>query len=505
MGDDDTRGACPNLSFDFPIYDHFFDETKARGLVIDDIVGGGTLCGVQVVNDVFGSFAGELRFEAQIGSFLSLIIFVMLLQLGGIPIPEKSNKLSQGLYFTWMGVVSLQMLTLPLSIITLSMAYVRMEDDLKNCAVEWGHGFDMINIVSFPTFVYQPSFLKLILLWSVYWAALIEGVKVYCGAMRITPVMSLKMGGCCGPKMEMITFCAGEPEDLTVVGIDQIMVWFFSFRILLPPGIFCFLLWFMSCSWLFGIIFFLPLCLFAVAMQLIILKVLFMFYRSILRRSWPLLRPVKSMLWWVESIVRGDNTFIGVLITIYPFLALSPLVVYGTWTAAYIYAGHSTAENMEMIADAYKFTFASFTGLPAYFQMFSAFKIFDLRLALSDLVDFSATGGIDYTAEEYLAVSLALDIISSTLSIVKTVVAFICLLLATKGKVAKPIPFSCIAPTNLDNGTHIPAVVKAIAEDPPELLPQWTGGKTSILPEAEKSPPFHKASSMLDFSSTATY
>ena len=37
-------------------------------------------------------FVGELRIEAQIANFLSIISLLMVLQLGGIPVPTKGNR-----------------------------------------------------------------------------------------------------------------------------------------------------------------------------------------------------------------------------------------------------------------------------------------------------------------------------------------------------------------------------------------------------------------------------
>ena len=61
-------------------------------------------------------------------------------------------------------------------------SFFHFREDMAECAVDWAHGYDLIDAVSLSSFVFQPAvLLKLILFW-IYWAALIEGVKVYYAA-----------------------------------------------------------------------------------------------------------------------------------------------------------------------------------------------------------------------------------------------------------------------------------------------------------------------------------
>ena len=46
----------------------------------------------------------------------SVVFLVMVLQLGGVPIPTEGNKLAVALWAAWMMIVSLQMLSLPIAI-----------------------------------------------------------------------------------------------------------------------------------------------------------------------------------------------------------------------------------------------------------------------------------------------------------------------------------------------------------------------------------------------------
>ena len=46
----------------------------------------------------------------------SVVFPVMVLQLGGVPIPTEGNKLAVALWAAWMMIVSLQMLSLPIAI-----------------------------------------------------------------------------------------------------------------------------------------------------------------------------------------------------------------------------------------------------------------------------------------------------------------------------------------------------------------------------------------------------
>ena len=113
-GGGNPTDACPDLFFDHKVYHFFYDEQCARG--ITPLPGDHETCGVSLVNNVLRFFVGELRIEAQCFGFLSIIFLVMVLQLGGIPIPTPGEKLAIGLWAVWMVIIFMQAMSLPLAI-----------------------------------------------------------------------------------------------------------------------------------------------------------------------------------------------------------------------------------------------------------------------------------------------------------------------------------------------------------------------------------------------------
>ena len=63
-------------------------------------------------------------------------------------------------------------------------AYGEFTEDLAPCAIEWAHGYKMIDVVTLGTFVFQPVVLFKLLLFRIYWGALAEGIKVYYGIRK---------------------------------------------------------------------------------------------------------------------------------------------------------------------------------------------------------------------------------------------------------------------------------------------------------------------------------
>ena len=113
-GGGNPTDACPDLFFDHKVYHFFYDEQCARE--ITPLPGDHETCGVSLVNNVLRFFLGELRIEAQCFGFLSIVFLVMVLQLGGIPIPTPGEKLAIGLWAVWMVILFLQAMSLPLAI-----------------------------------------------------------------------------------------------------------------------------------------------------------------------------------------------------------------------------------------------------------------------------------------------------------------------------------------------------------------------------------------------------
>ena len=99
--------SCGAKKFTHFIYKTLYDQQCARELEVS--VGGESYCAVDIVNDSLDNFMGPLRFEGQIFITLSLIAVSMLVQLGGLPVPEVGKRLANFLWGIWMSTAFLQM------------------------------------------------------------------------------------------------------------------------------------------------------------------------------------------------------------------------------------------------------------------------------------------------------------------------------------------------------------------------------------------------------------
>ena len=326
-------------------------------------------------------------------------------------------------------------------------SFGQFREDMAECAVDWAHGYDMIDAVSLGTFVFQPVvLLKLILFW-IYWAALIEGVKVYYAARGWAGEVEWK---------EFICFGSDNGYDYKY---DHYLANRFMLLVVLPACAFCILIFTFSLSWIFGV-FFTSIVLFAMSFHVFILATFSYICESLKKTTWKkkvccgkvrvdfLRQSVVSMTWWV---VPGDeNSFQSTIFKAYIPLALSPLIVYSTWLAAFAYAGHSYKENMAFVRHAYEFTFGAFND--GQFVLPSVnFDIQNIGPAIVGLAE--AFRRLDqFTAVEYLQLSLACTLVSFALSIIKTFFCAVSIVLDALGQfVLPPIPFWKLAPADLYN------------------------------------------------------
>ena len=171
------------------------------------------------------------------------------------------------------------------------------------------------------------------------------------------------------------------------------------------------------------------------------------------------------MTWWVNATTRNTKAFLwcpfGATIgwCYIPF-AFSPFIVYGTWLATYVYAGHSPEENMALVRHAYQFTFGAFTDHKLVMPSIDL-HVMHIFPALMFLID-SMRALDKFTAVDYLQLSVACTVISFTLSIIRTSVCAAAVLLYTCGKFVKlPVPFYKLAPEQLQDGA---GCVNALSE-----------------------------------------
>ena len=142
---------------------------------------------------------------------------------------------------------------------------------------------------------------------------------------------------------------------------------------------------------------------------------------------------LQGMLWWAAFDEDGDgfgmgkpnNSFCDTLFFAMFFLLLSPLINYGTWAAAFIYAGNSNAENMHALAVMYRFNFQAFASfewtVPAInlnpaVLVGAAKKTYDSVSELGDTSSFEPTHFMK-GAQALLALNSALSYIKAAIAV----------------------------------------------------------------------------------------
>ena len=447
---------CREKSFKYPIYKYAYEEQCLQDLILyadNDKEG---VCGVKVANDVLGHLLGELRIEAQFANWLGVLALLMALQIGGISAPKQGHNVEIAAWSIWMLVVLLQMLTGPLAMGLVGAAYGEMQGSLGPCAVKWKGDYDMIDVVALPTFIFQPAVMFPFVLMVIYFFALLEGVKVWCGAREVeVKAWSWKWFMCCGKD---------EGDDYLPVS----MFWWFSFRIIVPVCLFCVLLWFFSLSWIFGLVFFPVHLIFILILDMLAVFALGFIYHHLKEKKFEnekleqLKELVLSTIWWAEAFTKAwlgevfgvkavqdwDDPiacqFTGFIFFAIIPIALSPLVVNGTWLAAHVYAGHSPEENMALVRDMYEFTFGCFAD--AQFQVPSLdFNLAHVGTAFEALLGAIGAGLTNFQAPEYLLLTKACSLINFSFSLIKTFVSSTVSGLALFDYVTPPVPFFRIA------------------------------------------------------------
>ena len=125
-----------------------------------------------------GTFLGALRIESIVGDGLGIIAMAMLLQMGGIPIPDRKSPLGTFLWALLVFVIGLQCFTSAFSIVCAMSAFFTARETLSPCAVEWKGGIDLVDVWALGSFSFQPVILTPLILMSIYFAAIIECIKV---------------------------------------------------------------------------------------------------------------------------------------------------------------------------------------------------------------------------------------------------------------------------------------------------------------------------------------
>ena len=395
-----------------------------------------------------GYFIGEMNFFTQMLNFLGIVASISLLQLGGIPVP--AGRAGCALWATLAFVVLFQLLLQVLGIALLGISFGKMRGDLGPCAKEWAHGYELVDVVAVPTFLMQPVVLVRFVLLHVYYAALIEVVKVYAavrGGALLENVWGVKWFVVCGPFMRSLYVGDNEMKGVT---FDWALILGLVHHVTFPALLYSLLLWVCSLSFLFGLTVFSPIAAALILGELVVLGFIALVHQAVDELGDCIPGKVKAMLlsvtWWpaAESVLYGfTSAFTCTLFFAFITVALSPFVVNGSWLAAYLYAGHATEASSAFIADIYTFTFAGTFALPSF-----NFDLTQLGAALAALPDVLTLGFAGLDMPGYLELTQASALLSFFFGILKTAVSAVAAVLAGWEKcidAKEPVQFSEIA------------------------------------------------------------
>ena len=429
------------------VYEYFYQDCGSIALV-----DGSMICGQEVVNDVLSEVVGGIGFEATFGDSICVLILSMMLQIGGIPTPTE--RVTRILYTCWMLVVVVQWLFMLLSLLSIAAAYWKMREILTDCAVQWNNEYAIMDVIAMPSFVFQPAVLSKLMVMMIYWAGLIEGVKVWCAANRTKP-----------KKKQFL--CWGK-----VVPVDEALLWRYVLYIMGPLVLYSLACSLCSMAIAFGIVFFLPMALFLMASYLVIFVLLYklcFWIEEIQEKrvksdgvrgySWSL-DVMHSMVWWTMPPNGVKGTFQATIWLATALYALSPLVIYGTWMAAFVYAGNTTADNMQLIRDAYSFAFAWFGGADRNLLSFEfrLTRLIEARDVLLNVMD-------NFALQEpavFITTARAFTLFVFVLAFVKPLINVLLYALAVYDLgPSRNAHFPDIAPTRMDDGTAVEIVRRA--------------------------------------------
>ena len=409
-----TRTCPTKLSEHRPFTKVFFDEACVAAMPPRS---DGT-CPIETVDGFAKYYFGALCLVATIVSFMSVLFNVSLLQLGGIPNPRARGErgkrgglsvLGMAAWVIYMLLGVCQFVAQLLSMVMTVAAFAKVRDDYRPCLQPWAHDMDLLGVAALPTFAFTPVVQFPMMLMFVTWAALIEGVKVYCAARRITPVGAL---------------------GSDALPIDGEMHTTYTLFCCIPLLLFNLLAWLLSGSFVFGIVFHSPIFLVVALAYVGIGKLLRVVATKVMasESERAAVTTLKGMLWWAVRDNSGlpgglpNNPFGRTLLFSVTPLPFSPLVIYGALLAAHVYAGHTPAENMHLVDVTYEHAFQFFRTAKFSMPAIDLAAIsFDPTVAFGYI---AALGHIDsLDAAELLEGARVLNAFSYALSILKTLVS----------------------------------------------------------------------------------
>ena len=430
-----TDSACPT-EFAANIAKLFFDEQCVANMHNDTFE-----CPVKTVNLFVEDFIDGLRFESGVVTFIGMIALSMLMQVGGIPTARGCmGTFLWGIYTT--GLI-MQWLAQLGSLIMITAAYMRVRDVFGPCMQPWKYGMNLLNVIALAVFPFMPIVLTKLSLMMITFAGITEAVKVYYGSKRIKTGKAYRLLFCRGVQIDEKR-SSKEHREIDAAMLGNYLVLF----VVLPCG-FSALMWLLSMSWIFAIVFFVPIALACALLYLAILTVLRLGANCVMASESKrvAITTLRSMLWFAARTTTADeevrfvdgtgipgNVFTHTLLFAMTVLLLAPLINFGTWLAVYIYRGNSTDENIQALAEIYLFTFEVFRTAKFALPAWPAISIDPTQLgglgmlALMYLTDLAAAASFD--AAHFLEGARALLVLNFLLSLVKTGIAVVAAVLS---------------------------------------------------------------------------
>jgi len=414
------------------------------------------------IKSVLLSFFGGLSVPGQIASFFTYTSAIMLAQVGGIPRPSKNSQFTTLLWYDWLALQGAQVFLLFLSLIAFCSAFTGFQHKYYNCMIpSAGTNTPSLNVLAAMTFPLQPVFLSKLMLMTMNWAILVEGIKLFYATKRDE-----------NPAFD---------TDSVNLNLDKHLVVGFAILTFIPLLVWTLFCWVLSLSFVFTFFFLVILIvfiLFAICIYVLCLRFIFKknnewmdshkdemqkylmtlknkntqssgenkipLAHSLVLKAHEL---VKETLWWVKATTdpffpeteNGNqsptdpdtNPFVvGIQFSCIVFI-VSPIIVFGTWLAIACYNGADFTRSLGLIFDIsfYEFRFG-FHAPPINFS--------DIAL----LADFQALGaaylnGVYLPPEQNIKAARSLYGLSQLMSIIK---AFISISTDVLGKAENLVP-----------------------------------------------------------------
>lgn len=267
----------------------FFDKSCLLNATSDAVP-----CPIEAVSQFLDITMGELKVEATVGSVLGFLALVMLLQVGGMPIPR--GKIGKSMWVLFMVVMLAQWMTMGIALAMVAIGYHNLRYNFQHCMTPLSGDIALMDAMGLAVSFFQPVVLMKLMVMMTYAMALSEGAKLYkaCESgglpqMRVgvtkAAVECIESAKCCGGGAHhcrqvywVLCWCGllktlgtttvkswnAQTGWIARKFVDMDSVAFFYYYVnpgFVVPLVFNLLCWVLTLSCLFSIIFFMPMLL----------------------------------------------------------------------------------------------------------------------------------------------------------------------------------------------------------------------------------------------------